>query len=108
MEDNDRVLSEDEAAEAAAVDVRVVRIYAACGVGLSPRGYQAADLVELRRVRRLMDDLGLEPAAIEVVLRMRQRMLALQAEVQRLQGELRAAQLRPERTAASDSEWMDV
>lgn len=41
------------------------------------------DLVELRRIRRLQE-LGVNMAGIEVILRMRQQIRALQAEMDRL------------------------
>jgi hypothetical protein len=43
-----------------------------------------ADLVELRRIRRLQD-LGVNLPGIEVILRMRRRIRALQAHVGRLE-----------------------
>jgi DNA-binding transcriptional MerR regulator len=43
-----------------------------------------ADLVELRRIRRLQE-LGVNPQGIEISLHMRQRIQALQMELARLQ-----------------------
>jgi hypothetical protein len=103
----DRLLKEDEAAVAVALDVTIVRMLAECGAIKPQQGYGAAELAELRRVRRLIDDLGLDPEAVEVVLHMRRQMLALQAEVRRLQAELRLAR-RPARPAAwVESEWTE-
>jgi hypothetical protein len=63
----------------------------------------------LRRVRRLIDDLELDHPAIEVVLRMRRRLLALEAEVQQLSGELRTLR-RVSYTSSSwvEGEWTDM
>ncbi len=66
-----------------------------------------ADLAELRRVRRLIEDLGLDYPAIEVVLRMRRRLLALQADMQRLQTELRAIRPAPRQATWIDAEWTE-
>jgi len=45
----------------------------------------AAELARLRRIRRL-SDLGINLAGVEVILRMRRRMEALQEELVRLRG----------------------
>ncbi len=45
------------------------------------RGYSNADLEELARIRRLQEDLELDLTAVEVVLHMRQQMLALLTEM---------------------------
>jgi hypothetical protein len=67
-----------------------------------------ADLMELRRVRRLIEDLGLEHEAVAVVLQMRRRMLELQREVVRLRAALRVSR-RPDRvTAWVDAEWFEA
>jgi MerR family transcriptional regulator/heat shock protein HspR len=51
--------------------------------GLVQRPLTEADLITLRRIRRLTD-LGLNLAGVEVVVRMRQLIEELQAEVTRL------------------------
>jgi hypothetical protein len=43
----------------------------------SPEGYGDDDLAELRRVRRLWQDLGFDHPTIEVILRLRRRILTL-------------------------------
>jgi len=50
------------------------------GRGLVRQPLTGADLAELRRVRRLQD-LGVNFAGIEIILRMRRRIIALEAEV---------------------------
>ncbi len=44
-------------------------------------GFTTADIRHLERIRRLQDDLGLDLAAVEVVLHMRRRMIELLQEV---------------------------
>jgi DNA-binding transcriptional MerR regulator len=96
--------NQHEAAQAAALDVAVLQMYAELGlIAPAPQGYGEADLAELRRARRLHSDLDLDYDAVAVVLRMRRRMLALQQEVRRLQAELRAM-----RRGRSLQEWTDA
>lgn len=65
------------------------------------------DLCELRRVRRLIDTLGLSHEAVDVVLQMRRRLVALQREVARLRAEL-AERRRPERAMVwIEAEWVE-
>ena len=94
---------EHEAAVATGLELRIVRAYTESALIGQAEGYGEADLAELRRIRRLVEDLELEHPAIEVVLRMRRRLLALQAEVQRLESELRRS-----RAAAPPGTWLDA
>jgi len=52
------------------------------------RLYSESDIAQLRRVKTLMDDLGVNLAGVEVIMRMVQRMLELQGQVQELEDEL--------------------
>jgi MerR family transcriptional regulator/heat shock protein HspR len=52
------------------------------------RLYSESDIAQLRRVKTLMDDLGVNLAGVEVIMRIMQRMLELQGQVQELEGEL--------------------
>jgi MerR family transcriptional regulator/heat shock protein HspR len=52
------------------------------------RLYSESDIAQLRRVKTLMDDLGVNLAGVEVIMRMVQRMLELQNHVQELEDEL--------------------
>ena len=52
--------------------------------------YTDADLERVRLIRRLVDDLGVNLAGAEVILNMRQRMLELRLELERLRYELAA------------------
>jgi DNA-binding transcriptional MerR regulator len=108
MTTSDRLLTIEEAAAACGLDALLVHYYAELSL-ITPgsEGYNANELAELRRVRRLMDDLELEPEAIAIILRMRRRMLALQTELRRLEVELRNAR----RWRAADwieGEWRDL
>jgi len=55
------------------------------------RLYSEKDIAQLRRVKTLMDDLGVNLAGVEVIMRMMQRMLELQGQVQELEDELEQA-----------------
>jgi len=52
------------------------------------RLYSERDIDHLRRVKTLMDDLGVNLAGVEVVLRMAQHMAELQHQVETLESEL--------------------
>jgi MerR family transcriptional regulator/heat shock protein HspR len=52
------------------------------------RLYSRADILRLRHVQRLMSDLGVNLAGVEVILRMRQRMQAMEAEMELLRREV--------------------
>jgi MerR family transcriptional regulator/heat shock protein HspR len=52
------------------------------------RLYSESDIAQLRRVKTLMDDLGVNLAGVEVIMRMMRRMLELQGQVQELEEEL--------------------
>jgi len=53
------------------------------------RLYSDRDIAQLHRVKTLMDDLGVNLAGVEVILRMAQRMAELQRQVETLDSELR-------------------
>ena len=53
-------------------------------LGLISSVLTAHELTELRRVRRL-SSLGVNLAGVEIILRMRRRILELHAEIERLQ-----------------------
>ncbi len=52
------------------------------------RLYSERDIAQLRRVKTLMDDLGVNSAGVEVILRMSQRMTELQHRVEEMEAEL--------------------
>jgi MerR family transcriptional regulator, heat shock protein HspR len=60
------------------------------------RLYSRADVARLRQVQRLINDLGVNPAGAEVILRMSGRLQAAEAENERLRREVQAmGQRRP-------------
>ena len=52
------------------------------------RLYSERDIVRLRRAKTLMDDMGVNLAGVEVIIRIMQQMLELQNQVQELESEL--------------------
>ena len=52
------------------------------------RLYSERDIARLRRVKTLMDDMGVNLAGVEVIIRIMQQMLELQNQVQELESEL--------------------
>ena len=72
-----------------------LRYYEKIGIIEPPRSrgnirlYSETDIARLRRVKTLMDDLGINLAGVEVILRMTQRMAELQQQVERLESELK-------------------
>ena len=52
------------------------------------RLYSDADLERLQRIQRLVNDLGVNLAGVEVILHMRERIVVLQQEIQALRSSL--------------------
>jgi MerR family transcriptional regulator/heat shock protein HspR len=52
------------------------------------RLYSERDIAYLRRVKTLMDDMGVNLAGVEVIIRIMQQMMQLQNQVQELESEL--------------------
>jgi len=52
------------------------------------RLYSKRDIDQLRQLKALMDDLGVNPAGAEIIMRMRQHMAQLLRQVRRLESEL--------------------
>ena len=76
-------------------------------IGMLPEPTET-DLRELRRVRRLIDTLGLSHEAVDVILQMRRRLVALQNEVAQLRMELSELH-RVERTSVwIEAEWVET
>ena len=101
-------LSREQAAAETLLEVTIVEYYASSGV-IAPAGdgYSEEQLAELRAARRLMADLELDHPAVEVILRMRQRMIGLQRELAQLQAELRRAQRQRVVTHWIEADWDD-
>ncbi|MEK7354713.1 MAG: MerR family transcriptional regulator [Chloroflexota bacterium] len=58
------------------------------------RLYSDRDILLLRQMKTLMEDLGINLAGAEVILRMAQRMTGLQQHVEELESELKRLRLR--------------
>ncbi len=83
-----------DAARMVGVQVHTLRYYEKIGViepSRSPgniRLYSEREISLIRRVKSLMDDIGINLAGIEVILRMSQRMAELQDHITELETEL--------------------
>jgi len=82
------------AARIVGVHTHTLRYYERIGI-ISPyrsqgniRLYSERDVTQLRRVKTLMDDLGVNLAGIEVILRMTKRMTELQRRIEELESQL--------------------
>ena len=82
------------AARMVGVQVHTLRYYERIGV-IEPsrsqgniRLYSERDILLLRRVKTLMEDLGINLAAVEVILRMSQHLAELKRQVTGLESEL--------------------
>ena len=82
------------AAKIVGVQTHTLRYYERIGIIKPSRSqgnirlYSERDIAQLRRVKTLMDDLGINSAGVEVILRMSQRMAELQHRVEELEAEL--------------------
>ena len=82
------------AARIVGVQTHTLRYYERIGI-IEPsrsrgniRLYSERDIARLRRVKTLMDDMGVNLAGVEVIMRIMQQMLELQNRVQELASEL--------------------
>lgn len=104
-----QIVTIEEAATIVGLPATIVSFYTEVGLigaSSSTGGYTEEHLRELRRVRRLMQDLDLSPEAVEVVLRMRQRILALEQEVCQLRAEAQVARTRQQTTETwFEADW---
>lgn len=95
-------LSDDEpryvisvAARLCGVQTYTLRYYEKVGIMEPSRSkgnirlYSDSDIAHLKRVKSLMDDLGVNLAGVEVILRMAQKMTELQQQVDGLESELK-------------------
>ena len=60
-----------------------------CRSGGNIRLYSERELVLVQKVKSLVDDMGINLAGVEVILRMMERMSELQDELERLESEVR-------------------
>ncbi|MFC2072159.1 MerR family transcriptional regulator [Chloroflexota bacterium] len=83
------------AARMLGVQTYTLRYYEKIGIIEPPRSrgntrlYSDRDITHLRQVKRLMDDLGVNLAGVEVILHMAQRMSELQKHIEGLESELK-------------------
>ncbi len=83
------------AARILGVHAQTLRYYERAGLITPARGrgsirlYSVRDIERLRQVQRLMDDLGVNLAGAEVILRMKERLLEMEKEIDDLRRELR-------------------
>jgi MerR family transcriptional regulator/heat shock protein HspR len=82
------------AAKMVGVQTHTLRYYERVGI-IEPsrsrgniRLYSETDIVRLKRVKTLVDDMGVNLAGVEVIIRIMQQMLELQNQVQELESEL--------------------
>jgi MerR family transcriptional regulator/heat shock protein HspR len=83
------------AAKIVGVQTHTLRYYEKIGI-IEPsrsrgniRLYSESDIIRLRRAKTLMDDLGINLAGVEVILRMAQRVTELQRRTEKLESELK-------------------
>ena len=83
------------AARMVGVQTYTLRYYEKVGVVEPSRSqgnirlYSESDIAQLRRVKTLMDDLGVNLAGVEVIMRMAQHMSALQHRAEELEAEMK-------------------
>ncbi|MFC2024953.1 helix-turn-helix transcriptional regulator [Chloroflexota bacterium] len=88
------------AARMVGVQTYTLRYYEKIGIIEPPRSqgnirfYSDRDIAHLRQVKTLMDDLGINLAGVEVILRMAQRMAELQHHTEELESELKKLRLK--------------
>ncbi len=82
------------AAEMVGVPTYTLRYYEKVGIMEPSRSkgnirlYSDRDIVYIKRVKTLMEDLGVNLAGVEVILRMSQQMTELQGHLERLESEI--------------------
>ena len=82
------------AARLVGIHVQTLRYYERAGLVAPSRSrgnirlYSQADVARLRQVQRLINDLGVNLAGVEVILRMNARMQEMEAEIEGLRREL--------------------
>ena len=83
------------AARMLGVQTHTLRYYEKIGIMEPSRSrgnirlYSDSDIAHLRRVKALMEDLGVNLAGVEVILRMAERMTELQHQINGLESELK-------------------
>ena len=96
------------AARMLGVHQQTLRYYERAGLVVPSRSqgnrryYSERDLERLRRIKTMMDDMGMNLAGAEVALRLTERISELEAQVQRLVSELNRLQLRSRTPALTE------
>lgn len=96
------------AARMLGVHQQTLRYYERAGLVVPSRSqgnrryYSERDLERLRRIKTMMDDMGMNLAGAEVVLRLTERISELEAQLQRLASELNRLQLRSRTPALTE------
>ena len=89
------------AAKILGIQTYTLRYYEKIGIIEPPRSrgnirlYSERDIARLRRVKTLINDLGINLAGVEVILRMAERMTELQHQIERLESELKRLRKKP-------------
>ncbi len=90
VEDFDPCFTISVAARILGVHAQTLRYYERVGL-IEPsrsrgnnRLYSSRDIERLRQIKTLMDDLGVNLAGVEVILRMREQMAEMEMEIKRL------------------------
>ena len=101
------------AARMLGVHQQTLRYYERAGLVVPSRSegnrryYSERDLERLRRIKTMMDDMGMNLAGAEVVLRLTARIAELEAQLQRLASELNRLQLRSRTPALTEGSGND-
>ncbi len=99
------------AARMVGVHVQTLRYYERAGLVKPSRSegntrfYSTRDVAHILRIRSLIDDLGVNLAGVEVIMRMSERMGEMQREIEVIKEEL--ARLAGDRNAESDATSSD-
>ncbi len=93
MTEKERTYTIKLAAQLTGMHEQSLRLYERRGL-VSParskgniRRYSDADVEQIRFIKRLVDDLGVNLAGVEVILQMRRQVIALRQELEHLRGE---------------------
>lgn len=101
------------AARMLGVHQQTLRYYERAGLVVPSRSqgnrryYSERDLERLRRIKTMMDDMGMNLAGAEVVLRLTERIAELEAQLQRLASELNRLRLSSRTPALTEGSGND-
>ena len=101
------------AARMLGVHQQTLRYYERAGLVVPSRSqgnrryYSERDLERLRRIKTMMDDMGMNLAGAEVVLRLTERIAELEAQLQRLASELNRLRLSSRTPALTEGNGND-